>query len=101
VAFNPGGLFGLETWYQARCNGDWEHKYGISIDTLDNPGWRVKIDLKGTKAEKRTLDWVKIDHSENNWIHYRVNKFQFELACGALNLSEALDIFLQWFDQST
>ena len=98
--FEHHGLPGLERWYQSHCNDDWEHQYGITIETLDNPGWKVKIDLKGTKAEKRTLDWVKVDRSENNWIHYRVKKFQFELACGALNLSEGLDIFLDWFDGS-
>jgi Immunity protein 53 len=35
----------LEKWYRARCNGDWEHQWGVEIGTLDNPGWRVHIDL--------------------------------------------------------
>ena len=38
----------LEQWYEKTCDGDWEHIYGISIDTLDNPGWRVRIDLRET-----------------------------------------------------
>ncbi|GHB54781.1 hypothetical protein GCM10010331_48120 [Streptomyces xanthochromogenes] len=29
----------LQSWYSAQCNGDWEHEWGIKIDTLDNPGW--------------------------------------------------------------
>jgi|GEM_PF-3181522 len=33
----------LTNWYQNQCDGDWEHKYGVSIETLDNPGWIVKI----------------------------------------------------------
>ncbi|UCH44768.1 MAG: hypothetical protein JSV11_10785 [Nitrospiraceae bacterium] len=37
----------LNRWYINQCNGDWEHQYGIVIETLDNPGWRVKIDLTG------------------------------------------------------
>jgi hypothetical protein len=28
----------LEAWYASRCDGEWEHGYGISIETLDNPG---------------------------------------------------------------
>jgi hypothetical protein len=28
----------LQDWYVSQCDGGWEHTYGISIDTLDNPG---------------------------------------------------------------
>ncbi len=38
----------LQTWYQAQCDNDWEHQYGVKIDSLDNPGWMVSIDLFGT-----------------------------------------------------
>jgi len=45
----------LEKWYSAQCDGDWEHQYGVSIGTLDNPGWTLEIDLRGTDSEDRTL----------------------------------------------
>ena len=35
----------IEKWYKGNCNGDWEHSYGITIETLDNPGWDFTIDL--------------------------------------------------------
>ena len=35
----------LQAWYVSQCDGDWEHQNGISISTLDNPGWEVPIDL--------------------------------------------------------
>ena len=41
----------LERWYQAQCDGDWEHHSGVTIETLDNPGWLVKIDLRGVEPE--------------------------------------------------
>jgi len=28
----------LQEWYLEQCNGDWEHEFGIKIETLDNPG---------------------------------------------------------------
>lgn len=31
----------LSNWHKLNCNGDWEHTYGIKIETLDNPGWLV------------------------------------------------------------
>jgi hypothetical protein len=39
----------LAEWYIKNCNGDWEHQYGVKIETLDNPGWHVEIDLIGTR----------------------------------------------------
>ena len=40
-----------QKWYAANCHGGWEHYFGVVIETLDNPGWLVKIDL-----EETTLD---------------------------------------------
>ena len=45
----------LQQWYLSNCNGDWEHTYGVSIGTLDNPGWSVKIELTGTPCDGRDL----------------------------------------------
>ena len=39
----------LENWYSSQCDGSWEHFYGIKIETLDNPGWAVEIDLCETE----------------------------------------------------
>ena len=54
----------LEKWYRQQCNGDWEHSWGIKIDTLDNPGWTIEINLNETIAEGRTLQRVRIERTE-------------------------------------
>jgi hypothetical protein len=46
----------LEAWYLRQCDGDWEHSFGISIETMDNPGWSVTIDLDETSAEGLALE---------------------------------------------
>jgi len=46
---NP--LSWLEDWYAAQCDGDWEHDYGVTFQTLDNPGWSVNVDFVGTDFE--------------------------------------------------
>jgi hypothetical protein len=28
----------LQTWYRAQCNGEWEHVWGMTIQSTDNPG---------------------------------------------------------------
>lgn len=86
----------IEKWYRKQCNGDWEHQNGVSIETLDNPGWYVKVDLHGTNAEGKTMERTKIKRSKEDWIMYWVEGDKFEIACGPLNLSEALQIFMDW-----
>jgi hypothetical protein len=92
------GFARLEQWYFSHCDGRWEHQYGVDIGTLDNPGWRVKIDLAGTKAENRTLERVKLERTETDWLQYWVENRQFHAACGPRNLSETLNSFCDWFD---
>jgi hypothetical protein len=38
----------LTEWFKDRTDGEWEHAFGITIATLDNPGWSIRIDLSGT-----------------------------------------------------
>lgn len=51
AAEKRGPLSRLERWFAAHCDGDWEHGYGVQIQTTDNPGWLVKIGIDGTKAQ--------------------------------------------------
>lgn len=44
----------LAEWLTAQANGDWEHSYGIKIETSDNPGWLVKIDIEETASQNMT-----------------------------------------------
>jgi hypothetical protein len=41
----------LQRWYAEQCDGKWEHSYGVRIETLDNPGWQITVDLNGTGLE--------------------------------------------------
>ena len=94
------GLSALEQWYANQCNGEWEHGQGVRIDTIDNPGSCVDIDLKDTSKQDASLERMKIDRSEDDWIHYWVEKKEFHITCGPLNLSEAVEIFVRWFDSN-
>lgn len=89
-------LIWLQNWYDANCNGDWEHSYSIKIETLDNPGWMVKIHLNETVLENVPFQVIELERSENDWIHCRVESNQFISACGSKNLLEVLTIFQNW-----
>ena len=86
----------LSEWYSAQCNGDWEHQYGIRIDTLDNPGWSVSVELTGTALIGRPFKEVSTERTEADWLRCRVVGDKFEAFGGATNLEEMLRIFVEW-----
>ena len=86
----------LQKWYFQQCNGEWEHGYGIKINTIDNPGWRVKINLHDTVLAGKPLNRIKIERSDDNWVHYWVENSIFEAAGGPENLSEIFYLFKKW-----
>lgn len=86
----------LENWFTKNCDGDWEHGYGIRINTLDNPGWSVSINLQGTELEDKNFKPVEIDRNDLDWIYCRVEDRTFRGAGGTMNLEELLMVFRQW-----
>jgi len=91
----------LTRWYASQCDGDWEHQEGVTIESLDNPGWRVQINLVGTAladvpcpvtedAYEHKTDWMRCWRTESSW----------EGACGPRGLEDVLDAFLEWAEQS-
>ena len=88
----------LQRWYIDQCNGDWEHEYGIKIDTIDNPGWSLVIDLFDTSLEDKFFNRVRRDITENNWVHCWVSDSKFQGAGGPLNLVDLIRIFVKWVD---
>jgi hypothetical protein len=94
----PGVWTWLQAWYATQCNGEWEHGYGVDIQTIDNPGWSLKIDLKGTRWEHKPYERHAIHRSEHEWVITSVEHGQFTAACGPLNLGEALYEFRRWVE---
>ena len=85
----------FQNWYKINCNGDWEHSYGISISTLDNPGWSVRIELQDTALESLSFTSShQSDSDEHDWHHISVKKQVFDMACGPSNLTAVLQLFL-------
>jgi hypothetical protein len=62
----------IQNWFNDQCNGDWEHNHVIEIESLDNPGWNVKIDFNHTNTELSDIPWSLSEKSEIDWIGYKV-----------------------------
>lgn len=71
-------LHRLQRWYAAQCNGEWEHRFGVQIQSLDNPGWLVKVDLVGTSMAERSFATLSDGLGPNDhpvgpqWFHCRI-----------------------------
>src|SRR5262245_8145932 len=83
----------LQGWYTSQCDGEWEHEHGITIATLDNPGWSVEIPLAETVLSDRLRVKGERHLSEHNWLVYEVKDVKFKGFCGPENLSDLLDVF--------
>ena len=83
----------LQRWYSNECNGDWEHMYGVTISTLDNPGWNVEIDLSQTVLEQYTLQFNHVEESESDWYQRRVKDKEFMAAGDPSKLDFLIGLF--------
>ncbi len=92
----PNVFKSLQKWYSQQCDGEWEHSYGISIETIDNPGWHVKINLEDTVIAEREFEEIRVDRNEDDWLICRVAEMNFVGIGGPLNLEEIISIFSDW-----
>jgi hypothetical protein len=90
-------LTALQSWYASQCDGDWEHQDGIEINTLDNPGWRIVINLDDTELAGKPFEAVEENYEhETDWLRCWVADGKFQAAGGPLKLTRILRIFLDW-----
>ncbi len=92
-------LVRLQTWFQANCDGDWEHQFGVRIHTLDNPGWALDIDLSDTSLATKSWNPVAIERTDDDWVHCKVENLVFKARGGVSNLAEMVECFLDWTTQ--
>lgn len=83
----------LQDWYLSMCDGDWEHEFGISIKTLDKPGWSIQVE-KESLPEDFVDPLIWEERSEDDWISIRFQEEQLCVSCGPRNLGEGLDRLL-------
>ena len=97
----------LQVWYASQCDGDWEHSYGIRIETLDSadpklgrgapPGWFVTVELDDTELEDRPFAELKDNYDEETaWMRCWRDGTSFKGACGPLRLGDVIEAFLVW-----
>ncbi|MEM7539289.1 MAG: immunity 53 family protein [Chloroflexota bacterium] len=91
----------LENFLLKNSDGEWEHGEGIQIQSLDNPGWSVMIDLTGTDLQDSSFPEVDRTLSEHNWLVCRKEEAIFQGFGGPTNLTQILSVFQAWSMQTT
>lgn len=86
----------LMSWYAAHCNGQWEHQFGVKIETLDNPGWIVEVDLTETELAERRYAPRAFSRSQSDWLSCKVENQIFIGAGDATKLTELIQEFLSF-----
>lgn len=99
----------LMRWYEAQCDGEWEHEFGLRIETMDIPGWSVAIDLAFTGVPPEAITPRNEQRSKHDWIECSVRpgcvftsdgegQCKFVGYGGPHNLAEILEYFLRFAD---
>jgi len=95
----------LAAWYQRQCDEDWEHSHGVRIESCDNPGWWVKIDVRGTRLDtvafNRRVENVDAEgwHQGPRWLHCHVIDGVWNGAGDETRLEQIIELFLAWAEQ--
>jgi len=89
----------LQEWLQKNYNDTWDRGESISIEALDDPGWRVRVDLRGTLLELTELPERKTERSRDDWTVVRRTATTFEAFGGPRNLEDLLVAFLDWAEE--
>ena len=89
----------LQAWYAGRCDGSWELRYGVCITTIDDPGWRVQVDVRDTGLDIDDFVAVSIRRSDGDWLVCEIKAGRFEGVGGVGNLSEIVEVFLRWAER--
>ena len=89
----------LVDWHQRHCDGSWEHRCGIRLETLDNPGWLLTVDLAGTELESEGMTEVREGLGPSGhpvapcWIHCFVKDQKFLGACDPSQVDRLFEVF--------
>jgi len=88
----------LENWISDMFKFKSTNKNPLIIRTIDNPGWRISINLEDTYFYSKSIDYQEREVDDSDWVQFWVKDGFFQAAGGARNLNQMLGIFRQWVE---
>lgn len=83
-------------WFASRCDGEWEHEFGIAVSTLDNPGWSLRIDLTGTELADRGFVLREMEEGDRWMRLWKDGAHVFHAAGSPTMLAAMIRAFREW-----
>jgi hypothetical protein len=106
---NSDNLLWLCSWFKRHCDGNWEHSQGVTIESIDNPGWRVTIDLVGTELDAQPDGSIREDGEPPNaanafvggaeWTSCEVKDSRLIGAGDPSKLNQILTVLREWVEE--
>ncbi len=94
----------LDDWYQRQCNGEWEHRQGMRLESLvttgalENPGWHLTINLVGTSAVNARPQQLRLETQGGDWLACSIAGECFEGSGDPRRLEQIIGVFRRWVE---
>jgi hypothetical protein len=92
-------LDALQAWFVAHCDGNWEQEYGVTIGTVEDPGWEVRIDVVGTALAGSVIPRERTARAPEDWFEVWCDGYTFHAVGGPQNLDELLGSFVSFAER--
>jgi hypothetical protein len=90
----------LQNWFFQNCDGKWEKEQRLLIETIDNPGWLLTLQLKNSINDNKAIEELSIERTEQNWCQSHIKKNEFVAVGGPFNLTEILYYFRNFIEDN-
>lgn len=89
----------IQNWFKQNCDGNWEHGEAIQINTLDNPGWEVEIDISNTSIANLDIKRILNETSPQDWYGVKIENQKFNAVGDSGKLKFLLGLFKEMIDK--
>jgi hypothetical protein len=90
----------LQNWFHSQCDEDWEHEHQIVIQTIDNPGWNLIIDINDTIWKDLNTSWVFFENNETDWYGYKCENGIFNASGDLKKLDFLINLFRKFIENN-
>jgi hypothetical protein len=90
----------LLAWHRETRVVDWAEDDGVEMRLLGAGRMSTRISVLGTDLEGSPFDPVKIERSDDDWVHAWVANDVWTAEYGPLNDDEAHGLFVDWATRS-
>ncbi len=91
----------LMYWFWSQCNGDWEHEYGIVLDTTSEGKWKLDISISNSILDG--VEFISNDFIANagNEVECKFDNQSLVVYADTQNIIRVLQSFRAWAEPYT